>query len=107
MTAAEVDREETAALSVRVPKTLLDRVDAAGGRAGCKNRTQATILVLQEGLDAMDRQRTKPHRLEKVTGRIEWMTATILALLWLGFPNLSSERVAEKRREIFNLLEKL
>lgn len=103
----EVDREETAALSIRLPASLLDRVKDAGKRQGCKNQTQSAVLVLTEGLEAIDRQKSKPHRLERVTGRIEWIVATILALLWIGFPNISAERVAEKRKEIFKQLEKL
>src|SRR3954454_17260129 len=100
MTDTDVDREETAALSIRVPKSVVDRVKHVGGNAGCKNMTQSTMLVLTEGLDSIDRQKAKPHRLERVTARIEWMVATVLALLWLGFPNLSAERVSAKRREI-------
>lgn len=105
--AISAEQEKTAALSIRVPASLLDRVEAAGDKAGCKNRTQATILVLQEGLDAIDRQKMKPHRLEQVTGRIEWLTATAVAILFLGFPNISSDRVAEMRTKLLKQIERV
>ena len=102
--------DEMVPLSIRVPKSLCHRVLMAGANARCRHKTAAVIHVLESGLEYLDRQRAKPMRLEKMTGRVEDLAATQLAttleLIEMltssidGFPALDPEAVAARRRDI-------
>ena len=104
------ETDETVPLSVRIPKSLCDRVLMAGGMARCRHKTAAVIHVLENGLEYLERQRSKPMRLEKMVGRVEDLEATQLAttleLIEMmsgsidGFPALDPEAVAARRRDI-------
>lgn len=86
-------------LSARVPGELAEQLEGLRRRMRLKYLSDALVLALERGLDALERERDGHHRLDVQVARIDHLMVTAVAILNVVH-ELDPEAVAEMRRRV-------